>query len=301
MNNQALSEFVAAARAKGLADATVVDLLRQEGWPDGAIFGAVREYYERETGLQVPVRRVSKERAKDAFLYLLNFVTLGIWTIGLGQVWFQIIELYNPDPLERMALYYRQALSSSVASVVVAFPVFLFAARLIMRDVTADAAKLESPVRKWLTYLALLVAASVVIGDLITALSYTLRGDLTLRFVLKVLVVLVIAGGVFGFYLASMMKRLAETQRKLVRPFLAVGVAAVVATFGMGFHELGTPAYQRSLRADRQRVQHLNRIANELARQWAAAKGESPSLPRDLTRLGRGGLQTAGSDFRRPV
>jgi uncharacterized protein (UPF0333 family) len=41
-------------------------------------------------------------------------------------------------------------------------------------------------------------------GDLITFLAFFLRGDLTVRFVLKVLTVLVIAGGIFLYYLASL-------------------------------------------------------------------------------------------------
>ena len=61
--------------------------------------------------------------------------------------------------------------------------------------------KLESGVRRWLTYIALLLASATVIGDLVTFLSYFLRGDLTTRFVLKVVTVFVIAGGVFWYYL----------------------------------------------------------------------------------------------------
>jgi hypothetical protein len=58
--------------------------------------------------------------------------------------------------------------------------------------------KLESSVRKWLTY--------IVIGDLITFLTYFLRGELTTRFIAKVTTVLVIAGGVFWYYFGSLRK-----------------------------------------------------------------------------------------------
>jgi high-affinity Fe2+/Pb2+ permease len=73
--------------------------------------------------------------------------------------------------------------------------------RILLRGVRTQPEKLESGVRKWLTYIALLLASATVIGDLVTFLSYFLRGDLTTRFVLKVLTVLVIAGGVFWYYL----------------------------------------------------------------------------------------------------
>jgi Domain of unknown function (DUF5671) len=67
-------------------------------------------------------------------------------------------------------------------------------------------------VRKWLTYIALLIAAGVVIGDLITFLSYFLKSELTARFVLKVATVLVIAGAVFWYYLGSLKKGAAHAE-----------------------------------------------------------------------------------------
>jgi hypothetical protein len=50
----------------------------------------------------------------------------------------------------------------------------------------------------------MLVAAAVLVGDGITLVYNLLGGELTVRFVLKVLVVAVIAGGAFGYYGASL-------------------------------------------------------------------------------------------------
>ena len=49
-----------------------------------------------------------------------------------------------------------------------------------------------------------MIAAGVVIGDLISFLTSFFEGELTLRFVLKVLTVMVIASGVFWYYLGSL-------------------------------------------------------------------------------------------------
>jgi threonine/homoserine/homoserine lactone efflux protein len=68
-------------------------------------------------------------------------------------------------------------------------------------------------VRKWLTYIALLIAAGVVVGDLITFLTFFLRGELTARFVAKVTVVLVIAGGVYWYYVGSLQKSALESKK----------------------------------------------------------------------------------------
>ena len=104
----------------------------------------------------------------------------------------------DPDwPLMRLIGGIRWAISALVIS----FPVFVFAAHRVSRDVDKHPIKRLSPVRRWLTYLTLFVAATVLIGDLTALVFNLLSGDLSLRFVLKVLVVGVIAGTVFGYYL----------------------------------------------------------------------------------------------------
>jgi Domain of unknown function (DUF5671) len=203
-----LIEFIDAARAQGATDEVLAAMLERRGWPQKEIYRAFGERYERLTGLGVPVRRGTiGEAARDAFLYLLSFGTLGTWTCALGSLFFTLIERWFPDPV--VSRPFRNAnieLSGAMASLIVAFPTYLFTTRLIIRDVAANPEKLESGVRKWLTYIALLLAAGVFIGDLITFLSYFLRGELTPRFVLKVITVLAIAGGVFWYYLLSLQK-----------------------------------------------------------------------------------------------
>jgi branched-subunit amino acid transport protein len=97
-------------------------------------------------------------------------------------------------------------MADALACVIIAFPVYLWVTRSILRQMQLHPEKLASSVRKWLTYIALLIAACIVIGDLITFLTYFLGGELTTRFVAKVTTVLVIAGGVFWYYFGSLRK-----------------------------------------------------------------------------------------------
>ncbi len=69
--------------------------------------------------------------------------------------------------------------------------------RLIARDIAADPNKRYSKVRRWLTYLTLFFASGIIIGDVITLLYNLLGGEITIRFLLKALVVAFIAGTVF--------------------------------------------------------------------------------------------------------
>jgi hypothetical protein len=204
-----LQQFLDAARRQGATDEILVGLLRGRGWPEEDIHRALADDYEGRSGLRVPAYKRSGS-AKDAFLYLLGFSTLATWTIGLGSVMFTLIDRWIKDPLSPTNYNYDPGgyyqIAGSLASIIVAFPVYLLVMGYVIQEVESHPEKLESAVRKWLTYLALLIAAGVVVGDLITFLAYFLRGELTPRFVAKVAVVLVIAGGIFWYYMGALQK-----------------------------------------------------------------------------------------------
>lgn len=59
----------------------------------------------------------------------------------------------------------------------------------------------RSRVRKWLTYVTLVIAACTLIGDAIGLVYGFLNGDLTTRVTLKFLVVAAIAGAIFLYFI----------------------------------------------------------------------------------------------------
>jgi hypothetical protein len=203
-----IQEFLDSARGQGATDEIIVGLLRGRGWPEEDVYRALADHFETRSGLLVPIYKRSGS-AKDAFLYLLSFSTLATWSIGLGSVVFTLIDRWIKDPLSQSNYYagsYYQ-MADSLACIIVAFPIYLLTMRYITQELEIHPEKLESTVRKWLTYIALLIAAGIVVGDLITFLTYFLRGELTARFIAKVATALVIAGGIFWYYIGSLAKR----------------------------------------------------------------------------------------------
>ena len=124
-----------AAKAKGASDDCLAGLLRDQGWAGKDIYGAFRRYYEGLTGLPVPVRAGDVgEAARDAFLYLLTFSTLATWTTALGSLMFTFIDRWFPDAVTRQPfLSTRHTIANEMACVIVAFPIFLFVMRFILR------------------------------------------------------------------------------------------------------------------------------------------------------------------------
>lgn len=221
--------------------------------------------------------------AKDAFFHLLVFSTLATWTIGLGSLAFILIDRWLADELflrTYSAGYDMYSAAESIASVLVAFPIYLLVSRAVLHDETLHREKLNSPVRKWLTYMALVIAACIFIGDLITALTYFLRGEITSRFLAKAFVVLVLSGGVFFYYFGGLKRseKEADPQTGFNRDrwMAAVSALVVVGMLICGFTFVGSPRTQRTLRADQRRTEDLYQIAVKVNSNWSANGDKVP-------------------------
>jgi Domain of unknown function (DUF5671) len=200
------------ALLRGIPPAQVEDVLLRAGWSRPEVRTALAGYAALDFPLPVPRPRPYLS-PRDAFLYLVLFSTLYVSAWNLGSLAFQIIDRLFPDPaaLDRAA-YSRDAMRWSVASLVAAFPVFLYLQWSIERAVRLDPAKRASKVRRWLTYLTLFVAACALIGDLTTLVYYFLGGELTMRFLLKVTTIAVIAGSSFWYYLSDLRSEEVEAE-----------------------------------------------------------------------------------------
>ena len=198
----ALVPFVRDALVAGRSRADIAATLRQAGWTEEQTAAALGAFADLDYPVPVP-RPKPYLSAKEAFWYLVLFTTLYLWTVYLGTLLFQLINLAVPDPTDSAYALdgARRLIRWSIAVLAIAFPLFLYMSRLVGRAVARDPAKRASKVRKWLTYLTLFVAVCVLVGDAVSLLYNLLSGELTTRFVLKSLVVGGLAGSVLGYYL----------------------------------------------------------------------------------------------------
>jgi hypothetical protein len=200
-----LIEFVKEGLQRGIPRAQLDDALRRAGWDHEQVAGAMRQFADLEFAIPVP-RPTPYLSAREAFMYLVMFSTLYLSAYYLGSLVFELINLQFPDPTvnDYTALAAEATLRWSVSTVIVAFPVFLYVAWLLGRELRADVTKRASKIRRQLTYLTLLVAAAFLIGDVTTLIYNFLGGDMTVRFVLKVVTVAIIAGAGFWYYLREL-------------------------------------------------------------------------------------------------
>ena len=283
-----IAAFLEKSHATGVPDTSLVGILVARGWREKDVYRALGDHYRTVLGMEIPQRSGSGASAKDAFFYLLIFSTLATWTIGFGSLAFDLIERWLADPLfsQYPGGYANYQITWSLAALLVAFPLYLLFSRAVLREAAEDPYKLDSGIRKWLTYLALVVAATVFMGDLICALAFLLRGELTSRFIAKSLVVLALSGGVFFYYYGGLRKTDAASGTPSRNKTMAwLSTAVVVLLVILGFWQLGAPSGQRQLRADAQRVQDLYQLASEVQSYW---RSHPSQLPANTTQLPSG-------------
>lgn len=206
--NQELSGFLKEGLDRGLPRERLEEVLSQAGWPRDQVRVALGRFADVEFPIAVP-RPKPYLFAREAFIYLVLFTTLYVSAFNLGGLVFQFIERAFPDPavdpvlaLERS----REAIRWAISLLVAAFPVFLFVAWTNERALRREPVRRLSKVRRWLTYLTLFVAAGILIGDVTSIVYNLLGGEVTIRFLLKVLTVGVIAGSVFGYFRRDLRK-----------------------------------------------------------------------------------------------
>jgi hypothetical protein len=208
--DETLQLFIDHARQRGIELSTVFLLLRSSGWKEREIAAALAA---RELALPIP-ERAGVGTARDAFFHLLAFSALYAWVIALIFLLFTYIEFAFPDPARRASSYEIEAalsgLRASLATVIVSFPLFLAVWSFLLREVRRHPEKAKAGVRRWLGSLSLFVAAVTMLTDVICVVYYLVEGDLTVRFLLKVLALLVVTGGVF-VYLALVLRSEGET------------------------------------------------------------------------------------------
>lgn len=200
-----LDQFVRAALEKGEARAAISAALQHAGWPAKEVANALSAYSDVPFPVPVPRPRASLS-ARETFLYLVLFTALYISVWDFGHLLFEFIDRAFPDVTQRGygGTFSLDDVRWSVSSLIIAFPVFLWTSNYIGKRLAVNPAGRLSPSRRWCTYLTLFIAVAVLIGDGTTVVYNMLGGELTIRFVLKALVVGGIAGSALLYYLRDL-------------------------------------------------------------------------------------------------
>lgn len=273
-----LTQFIAHATSKGMDLQSVRLLLLSAGWKEKDISAALAS----ET-LDMPVPVPSDGGgARDAFFHLLTFTTLYSTIIGTIALIFMYLNRLLPDAATYD--YVNEDFSGirwSLAVIIVSFPLFMFFSRILHKEFIRHPEKQMSGIRKWLTYLTLFVTACTLIGDVITLFFYLLDGELSTRFILKVLAVFLLSGLPFWYYFSVIRMETAKYEKSPAhKTFFGAMSVIVPLVFLWGIVIVGSPTYGRQQRFDEVRLSNLRQIHEEIMNQvW----GDQRYAPRPVT------------------
>ncbi|MFZ2569619.1 MAG: DUF5671 domain-containing protein [Minisyncoccia bacterium] len=201
--------------------------------------------------------------AKDLFLNLGAFVALYTVVISLINLLFTVINKAYPQVTNNYYGYNSFSnISWPVSVIIIFFPILIALMWLLEKQYVLEPERQRTGVHKWLSFVTLFVSGLAFAGDLITVLYYFLNGEeLTVGFLLKVLVVLVISASLFVYYITDIRGKLTSSSRKVWRILSAV---IIIGSIVWGFSVLGSPRTQRLYKYDEAKINDLLNITSSI-------------------------------------
>jgi hypothetical protein len=270
MEKSTLATYVAEKLRSSLRADDIKQQLLLVGWSEEEVGEALVKGLVA-SGVPAP-QRVSGGSGRlastvEVILSLFSFILLSGVASALTVLYYQVINYYFPDALQvgyGYADVSTSAIHYAIAALIVGFPIYVLTLSIWFRRYREDEAKVESNLTKWLTYVVLLIAAVTIVGDLVTALFYFLQGEVTVRFFLKALTILVVFGVIFGFYYLERQKiqYKKNISRKTFSIFKYAVAGLVLMAIILGFIAGGSPQTERKRGFDETRAQDLSTLAS---------------------------------------
>ena len=198
--------------------------------------------------------------AKNFALQLGSLVTLYVSIGSLIALLFGVITVQYPDQAQ-MPWEYESASSSirfTIAMLIVFFPSYIVLTRFV-NTIRRTEQGTYLTLTKWLIYLSLLIGGGVLLGDLVAVLNGFLEGELTIRFVLKALTVLLVTGSAFAYYLLDARGYWKEHERNSIY-YAGIISTVVLLSLVTGFMNTEAPSEVRDRNLDNKQVTDLQEI-----------------------------------------
>ena len=219
------------------------------------------------------------------FLCLGVLATLITSVVSFLNLVFETLNKRLPDVLNSSyqygySTYEYENIRMALATLIIFFPVFLIVSYFWNKIAMKGLGRVDKVMQKWLIYIILFLSALVTVIDLVTLVKYFISGEITNRFIFKVVAILIVALLVGVYYILLLRDNKNYSTKTSI--FLAIaGIALVVFSIFYSFSVMGSPAKQRMLRLDDRRVSDLQNLQYQIINFWQRKE----KLPEDLSKL----------------
>lgn len=219
--------------------------------------------------------------ARNFALQLGSLIALYVSLSALIMVVFGVIEVRYPDDATWYGAYdgAQTGIRFGIAMLVVFFPTYIILTRFVNKIRRKETGTYLT-LTKWLVYLSLLVGGSILLGDLVAVILTYLNGEITFRFILKALTLLLAIGAAFYYYILDA-RGYWNSHEKESKLYAAGATAIAVAALVLGFAHSASPSEVRQLRLDEQQVYDLQDMQWRIEDHYRVAG----SLPEDIDML----------------
>lgn len=220
------------------------------------------------------------------FLSLGLLISLITSVISFLNLIFESLDKKFPDVLNSTYIYGSEsyqfdAIRTALATLIIFFPVFLLVHYFWDKQIKKGLGVFDEVVKKWLIYIVLFLSSLVVVIDLVTLVRYFVSGEITSRFIYKVLAVLLVALFVGTYYILELLGK----KKVYIFP---IGITSaikssiwVLLVISFGFYVMGSPANQRLSRLDDRKISDLQSIQYQIINYYQ----QKEVLPKELKDL----------------
>lgn len=216
---------------------------------------------------------------KDFFLYITATLFLFLSAISFLQFIFAVIDISFPD----QTAYYDGSvdmLRFALSLLIVVYPVFIFTTRKVNKYLHNTKEQRENIVRKWLIYFTLFITTIASVVTAIVLINVFLNGEITTRFGLKIISVLIVTASVFWFYKKDLQGVWYTNPNSSKKIGNVVSIILLLAVIG-GFTVVGSPVEQRRINNDFDTINDLQNIQYDILNYWQ----KTDRLPKSLEDL----------------
>lgn len=202
--------------------------------------------------------------AKNFALQLGSLVSLYVSIVALITLLFGVITRTYPDAAQGYWEIESAAgsIRFGIALLIVFFPTYIVLTRMV-NTIRRNEQGTYLALTKWLIYLSLLIGGATMLGDLVALINSFLNGELTVRFVLKALVFLVVVGLSFVYYLFDARGYWHEHERRSIQYGIVVSLL-VISGLTVGFLNTETPSEVRERTLDTRQINDLSLIQSQI-------------------------------------
>ncbi len=247
----------------------------------GVVYAVIHKNQKNEDGVEIPSKQIHISEMISNFF---GFGLLVTNIVSITVILFTVIDEIFKDEISKGApsMYYNynnySDLHSSIALVLITLPLSLALSYWIRKEHIKVITEGNSPVKKFTIGATVIASLISICGSLFTIVYQYLEGDISSRFVAKVISVFVLSAILFAYYRLIYVKG----QLATIKYQNIFGAASSLFVIGLCIYSIaltGNPAQIRKEKFDDIRLSNLSSIQQNVLSYWQSHLALPVDLP----------------------